>query len=68
MTSSMSAMLKLDTSASSFTGTGTGEGAGVDDGGGVVIGAQKQLMVHRATANNSDTGVLFIFLSFVAFN
>ena len=65
MTSSTSAKLKLDTLASSFTGT---EGAGVDDGGGVVIGAQKQLMAHRATASDSATGVLFIFSSFVAFN
>ena len=64
MTSSISAKLKLDTLASSFTGT---EGAGVDDGGGVVIGAQKQLMAHRATASDSATGVLFIFFVLCCF-
>ena len=66
MTSSTSAKLKLDTLASSFTGT---EGAGVDDGGGVIIGASTQLMAHRATAIYSDsaTGVLFIFFVFRCF-
>ena len=58
ITSSTSAKLELDSLAPSFTGAGVGAG-----GGGVVIGAQKQLTVHRATANNSAAGILSIFLS-----
>ena len=58
ITSSTSAKLESDSLAPSFTGAGVGSGMG---GGGVVIGAQKQPTMHKATVSNNVAGILSIF-------